>query len=584
MNANSKKSPRRPLAALVLILLCGLGIGCGNKNKRADQDLVSEKDPVRGFLAPIPADTPYAFVAVEPMPLTPMLGWLDGWAQTMQSFLPAVDDFLADEYVDPETKFMYALMQEMLPNLNAEGFKKLGLSPSPRVAFYGLGLLPAMRMDLEDPDAFRAFLQRVESRSGYKPQIETLGQTEFWSYRLGDDRVVMAILNRQLVMGWTVSAAAELFTEHLLGSKLPKPSMASDDRITALAQAHGLKRYGAGFIDLERLAQMMLEPGTGLHDQIHALVDDDGPEPASPECLADTRRILSAAPRLVFGYDDFTETRARFATGIELRNDLGARLDATRLPAPLIESEFARRAPVTAAFGFDVGQVLDIVNAELIAVRDNPFQCPWYASFNNVASEVTMMTAMVPSLLTNLRGGAVVLRNVRPDNTPAAAVPPDGSVDPMQPFQASSPPFKVDGIAVVNSADPAGLLAWLRTLAPEFEGVTPDPAGIPYPLPPSEFLTPFEMPHVILTKAALALTSGDGLAEEASRLLSTPATQPTFIGISYDMREMMAMLAEAGAPPNPIADLFFGRTAMEVEPRKNGIFVHVETAFPPARP
>lgn len=569
-------------AGAMLICVCVALAGCSGKNKRADSDLVSDKDPVRGFLATIPADTPYAYVAVEPMPIGPMLAWIQGWASSIEAMLPNIDDMLADEYIDPRTKLVYAVVSEMSGNYSVEGFKKLGLSTSPRFAVHGIGFLPAFRMDLDDPDAFRALVQRVEKRSGFASQREVLGTTDFWTYKFdGGDLIVMSIINRQLVWGVTPQVSAELYTTYLLGAKLPEKSMANDNRISPVAEKHGFKKFGAGFIDFARVAQIVLEPGTGLNDQIQLLIGDMR-DPTPPECLAETKRLVEQVPRMVFGYEEWTGTRARIGVGIELTTGIAGRLAETTTHAPLVNSELAGQAPFVAAFGFDVSKLLDVVNAELFAVQQRPYECAWYRDINGFANEFTAKSAFVPAMITNLRGGALVVQNVRTAPTPPPSMNPQG---PPNGGLGMGPSLKIEGIALVNSTAPAALLAWLRTLAPEFQNVTPDPGGIPLALPPSEMLAILDDPHIVLTSSALAVTSGLGIADEAARIVSAVPTQPSFLTVAYDLKKAWGMFAEAGMPASPVIEAFaLGRTELIVEPRETAIFMHVDMAMPAPKP
>ena len=557
---------------IAVTCLCAVLVACGNKNKRPDSDLVSDKDPVRGFLATIPADTPFAFVAIEPMPLGQMLTWVEGWAASIESMLPNVNELLADPYVDPETKLVYAVISEMSGNYNVKGFKKLGLSASPRFAIYGIGVLPALRMDLDDPDAFRALVQRVETRSGFKSVTELAGETEFWSYPVSDGYVVMSIVKRQLVWGFTPRQTAQLYTSYLVGETLPEKSMANDDLISPIAQKHGFQKYGTGFIDLARLAHIWNESGTGLNHEIQALLEVGEREPRSPECLAETRRLVQQAPRIVFGYEEWTASRVRAGLGLELTNDLGQRLAATKTASPLVGSEIAAQAPLAAGFGFDVGQVVDLVNGELLAIQSNPYQCAWYEDINDLANEFTAYSALAPRLVTDLRGGAVIVQNLRmvPQSAPLM---PDGSMNPDP--SAMGPSFKVDGIALVNSSAPSSLLAWLRTLAPEFENVTPDPGGIPLALPPSEMLEELDDPHLVLSATSLALTSGAGLADEGARLAAANPTGGPFFSVVYDLRQALAVIGATGLPGMTMFDAL-GRTEISVEPRDTGVFLRFE--------
>lgn len=582
------RTPQNLRAAtfLAAIFLCTtvVAAGCGNKNKRPDGDLVSDKDPVRGFLATIPADTPYAFVAAEPMPMGPILSWMDGWMTSMEGLLPDPDQILADEYVSKEMKLAYALIGELSGNYNAEGFKKLGLSVSPRFAFYGIGFLPAMRMDIDDPEKFKAMVDRVESKSGYTSRDESLGNTDFWSYDTDSGFMVMAVKNRQVLWGYTERETAEVYTTYLLGETLPANSMATDDRITPLAQKHGFKRFGAGFVDFQRIAQIVLEPGDSIHDQIFALLGPESREPVPPECLSDSKRLVNTVPRMVFGYEEWTGTQARFGIGLELTNDVGRRLNEARTNAPLVGSEAANRAPVMMAFGFDVSKVLDVFNNEMLALQQKPFMCTWYNELNDIATEATAATAWVPAMITNLRGGAVIVENVRQNDTAPPTMPPDGSMNP-DPLAPTGPPVKVEGLAVVNSTAPAALLAYLRTLAPEFENVTPDPGGIPMPLPPSEQLQLFDDPHVVLTQSSLALISGAGSADESARLVTAQPTESPFAVMAYDFNRLMEMVVGPTGPQSELLQgLAIGRTEVTLDPREAGVFMHFDMDLPAPPP
>lgn len=572
----------RTSRTLLILLFIALGCtSCGNKNKRPDSELVTEKEPARAFLATIPADTPYAFIATEPMPLGPVIGLIEqysGWVQQMTGNFETV---LQDEYVDVETKALVALMKEFSDNYSREGFQELGFSLSPRFALYGIGVLPAVKLDLGDVDKFKAMLKRVEERSGIRRTTETVGETEFWTYAVEDGFVAMTVKDGQLVAGYTPQASASLFVEVLVGERLPDNPMSEVDTVPAIAKKYGFRKFGAGFVDFQRMSQMMLEPKDDLNDEILRALDTRFPE-ASPTCVEETEAMLAAAPRMVFGYEKLDESGARFAAGVELHNDIGTKLLAAKTAPPLAGSQMWKDAPLLVSFGFDVGKVIQLVQAKANAISNEPYQCEWYLEFNNAAQEVaTASQVFVPAMVTNLRGGTVAVQNVRPGKP--ASQPPSGSTSPQsQPYGSpTGPNMEIDGVAAVRTTDPMTLFAWARSFIPAYASLTAKTDGVPVALPPSQELSFLDMPHVIMSADSLAVTSGDGLPGETSSALNAKKSDETpFLVIAYDIARVAEMFADQAAMNGlQMGALMKGRTSLELAPHEDALFIRAEVPF-----
>ena len=578
-----KRNRRAAVVALALFVGAVLlsTSGCGNKNRRKDGSLVTDRGAIRGFLAPIPADTPYAFVAIEPMPIAPLIEWAEPFVSSVKGLMPASDSVLKDDYVGAESKFAYALFSEIMESYSVEGFKELGFSTTPRGAFYGIGFLPALRFDIDDRDKFEAFVARAEAKSGIERRTETIDQKEFWSYKLGGDHVVVAIQERVVIVGWTEADAADLFTRTLIGVDKSEPSMADDDTIQQISKKYDYKLFGTGFVDLRRVTQLLLEPQDSIHDQIQARIRPVTSSDTPPACVEETKRLTNAAPRIVFGYKGWSSTEIAFGGGLELTGELSEQLAAARAPAPLVGTEPAQRAPLVASFGFDVGKVLEVASNLLLQVQRQPFQCDWYRDLNQTADELLAGMAFVPAMVSNLKGAAVLLQDVSFQQGAAPAAPPTqpGNTPAPTPLP-TGPSTKIEGAVVVASAAPGSLLSYLKTLAPEFESVSPTPNGPPVRLPPSEALTVFVDPHVVLTDSTLAFISGLALVEDGVRL-AAPATNPTpFMGLSYDLQQWFQMMEMFGGPAGTMtSNMPLGRTEIALEPTGDGIFIDASMAL-----
>lgn len=530
-----------PIALFAITVLAIASVAaCGNKSQRADK-LVSDKDPVRGFMEHIPADTAYAFVSLQPLPLDILHTWFEKFSQPLSAVMPVMESALNDPTLPAPVRLIAAVSREFGDDYSAERVKELGLTLTPRMSLHGLGLMPVLRMDLGDPEKFVAFLDRVETNAGITPTMETYENHEFRSYSFDGGYTILAVQNRQVVFGATPARAATLFTPYALGAEVATPSMAEQDVLTPISTSYGFEKFGTGFIDLRRIFNQALEEGTSIHHRIFA----DGPRPQLPqECVSEVKSILAVAPRAVFGYQDITADSIRMSSGLELTSDLGARLAATKQPLPAWGTEYAQQAPLSASLGVDVGQLLDVVTAEAMRVQQQPFACSWFAELNNVADEVTTAISRVPAIVRNVRGAGMVVTDI---NDAAK---------------------KVEGLGVVSSANPSALLSFLRTFAPEFEHVTPDPSGIPFRLPEQEMLGSFIDPHVVLTAESLAVTSGARATDDAQNAIASTDSAGLF-AFRYDIARMYALLGVTGTP----MDGMLGTTEMVFHATEAGLFV-----------
>lgn len=574
---------KRFSSLIALALAAFLLWGCGNKNKRADGTLVTDKDPVKSYLSLIPADTPYAFVALEPMPIGPMLSWADSYGGALSNVLPAYSDILNDEYVDPSAKLLFAILAEFDAEYDGDRYKELGFSLSPRFALYGVGALPAVRFDLGDVEKFKAFIARIEERSGVQRVDAKLGDTPFWTYTFDDTIVVMSVQQSQFIIGFTPPDAADVFTPYLLGEQMPEKSMADTNTMQSLVGTHGFQKYGVGFLDIRRWAQMLLEPTPGLNDETLRAMGTRFPD-VTEACRTETYALLDAAPRVVMGYENFTVEEARIGVGVELKNEIGSQLAASRTQTPIAGSDFARNAAVVAAFGFDVGKLIDIANERAIQVRNNPFQCEWFADLNYVATEVTTIAGGMPPFVRNLRGGVALVNDVQKVQQPAQ--PTTQPVQPGQPLQPSPrPQVKVHGLAMLASVDAVTLFNFIKSFVPQLLSFNPPTNGSPTALPVIEDLDFLASPHLALTTDSLMLTAGETNTNSASMLLQGQSTDYNpFAAIIYDFKAFANIAKEQGETlPEGFEALFGSRTTLELEPRDNGVFLHTAVKLPPAR-
>lgn len=571
----------------LLLALVALS-ACGKKDKRPDDQLATARAPV--FLAAVPADTPYVFAGVEPMPLGPMFQWIEAWSSVLGENTEALEAAIDDEYTDPGTKALAALIVEMTNNMSREGFERLGFSVAPRFALYGIGVLPAFKIDVADEEKVRALIQRVESRSGLKPTAEKVGEREFWTYEWGGDGfLAMALSDGQLTVGYTPRSAAKAYIGYLVGAERPEKSLETDDKLSRIAKVWGFKRFGVGYVDLARFAQIIVDPQPGLNDTIFKAVEPE-PETFSEVCRSEMMRLVGYAPRVVFGYEDWSVSAATFGAALELSGPLGKELAAARTPAPLAKAPVLESSALYVTAGFDVGKVIGAVRTRAVELRDNPFQCDQLASLNQTAGEVAVAsTAFVSPMISNIRGVTAAVTNLRTQATagPSAQVPPDPQVNPDDVGPYGGEPMndvRIEGFVSVATADPVSLFDFLKSTQQELSELAVQPDGVPVAVPAVQGFEMLEEAKLVMTPQTLTLTSGEGVIETVAPELETQDTaKGPFLAIGYDFRK----LAEQFGDDPDVASLlktFWGQTVLAIEPRDSGIYMQAKISMQPRQP
>ena len=269
--------------------------------------------PAGGLLQHVSADTPYAFVTSKLLPedLRDRLG--NHYAAQLASQRPAIERMRRQiESSEQAGEFAVGVAQlfdvldaffaELEGRDSAEDLRELGIEPVTRSAFYGIGLLPAVRVEIADAAKLRAMLDRVERRAGVDAGRAVHAGQDYRRIDLGGADAVLAVSDRYLVAGLLADELFERDLPLLLGSADPPRSLADSGDIQQLIARHAFTGYGEGFIKLDELIAAL--PGDvvvvfssgafdGLHERlIYAL--GDAIMPALPGDIAPIRELLDA--------------------------------------------------------------------------------------------------------------------------------------------------------------------------------------------------------------------------------------------------------------------------------------------------
>src|SRR6266568_1788007 len=286
-------------------------------------------DAAAALLAHVPADTPYAFAALEPLPRPYLERTL---ARGQRSLHDSVARIAELGVTGAGVRLFTALAQELEPSFSIEGMTRLGIGPSPRRVFYGIGLIPAARIQIADGQAVAAFVDRVMARGG-GPAGRADGHGKRWDFVVGRGTVVVAVTDRELLATFAPTALLGPVLARLYGDAHDGPSLADAPTLPAIAQGYRFERTFVGFIDVARVAAAFTDARQELDRRL--LVELGMPDPPLPPvCAGEIAGLTARAPRIVFGLDEITTTRTRARFVVELDAALAGELMALRIATP----------------------------------------------------------------------------------------------------------------------------------------------------------------------------------------------------------------------------------------------------------
>ena len=373
--------------------------GCSSTPK-ADSELeLAQKSP---HLAAIPAETPYALASLQPMPMGEMVDMLGQLGTAMDALSGQMAATLTPQSSTPE-RFVVAYLEEFRGKWNREGLESLGFSMSPRTAVYGISWLPVFRYETKDPEAMKGLIQRIETRAGLTSTEQKIGEYSYKAYAA--DAAVFALWfhGNGLVMGFTPTSTAELYLPYLVGEKKPADNILKSRALEVLTEKYGFKPYFLGFVDIERIVQMLVAPQPGLNEDIAARLSPDRDLSMSPVCQSEVRALAAKYPRMVMGYDEWTATQFSARGGLEMTNGLGTKLAKTRTSIPASNSTYAKDAMAAFGAGVDMGALIQVAAEMANAHRETPFQCDQLAEFNQAAEQFGAVSMMIPPVISQLQ-------------------------------------------------------------------------------------------------------------------------------------------------------------------------------------
>lgn len=417
-----------------------------------------------------PADTPYVFANIEPLPEAERRRWMeqmDGVATIWRTQLDSMKTRMALD-ADPDmahlTKWLDALEAEFADKTPEQVMATLGTRADGLFAMYGIGLAPVVRMEIADPDALRATVARLEQRTGDTFPAATLGDVGYWYFDIPDTtlRLIAAIHGKHLVLT-TGPATDEAALRSLLGLERPSRTLRDSGTLQALNKTYGYLPIGSGYVDSARIADVLTSPATPLETALLATTGITKPT-VDPACKTEAALLATLVPRFSGGYTRLEAGHMDMVSRIDTLPSVATDLQSLRTPMP--GPRAGNTSVFDVGFGFKAASLPAVLNRWADAAQAQTFACPQLTWLNDTATELRT-GASNPGIYTMAPVfSAVRLLVTRADLQSLQSGAPDGSAQ-----------------LLIASGNPAALLSMAQTFAPEVSAMNLQPDGKVVALP-----------------------------------------------------------------------------------------------------
>jgi hypothetical protein len=512
--------------------------GCGKKD--AAPDSISD---TRGYslLSAVPADTPYVFAALEPVPedvyrKTKPLG--DGMLATYQQGLRQMAESVRGQ--DEENARMIGAIASLMDPDNLERF---GSSRESTAVIYGHGLLPVVRANVEDGSKFRDGLMSLQSEFDFKFEQARAADKDYLYAVVADVmRIAIAIEGNSVLMTAVPEPAVVTVLPAILTGVDAKSSLASRGGLDALARENGFLPYGMGYIDVKRIASTFIDGPTGTDAMWMEALGADVPE-FDATCRAEMTGLAGVMPRAVAGYTRLDTKEMNLRGILEMRDDVASGMQPIAKAIPSMQADTGD--DISFGMGVDVRALRDFVSDRATKVAEQPFKCAQLTGINQSAQQILQgLQQPVPPMVYNFRGFVLRLNDL-------------SSLD----FSAPRVPDSLNARLMLAFDNIDALLALGRMSLPQLAALEIEADGKPVQLPPEAMMGFGQPVFASLTDDLLSVGTGPGAEDDVAKMTSAaPIDAPLFMSISYDVGEYLRLQAKImstsmqSAPPQGDAE------------------------------
>lgn len=518
-----------------LVLLTIVTVTLSACSKQPGEASASALVSSEGLLKYVPADTPYLLATPVALP-DDVLDKLEPQVDVTLHMYPALIKAILTSVIASkeaagedagELQDAIPFVDELGSLLSIEGLRAAGIDRDSRVVMYGVGVLPVIRTTLSDGTLLEAAFARLEEAAANKMSVATIGNYE---YRFaGDDegRVIVAIMDNELVISVVSAELSEDQLKTVLGLTLPEENIAETRTLKHIADKYGFKDYLVGFMDIERFASVFLDDQSGVNAELLSMIDYDDSK-MSDACKNDLRSIAGVMPRIVIGYTDVNIEKLSSKAVFELRQDLAAGISTMTGPVPGLGSD--QGGLFSMGMSTDLLAARDFYAGRLDAMEADPYECEEFFDFQaTVAAGREILAQPVPPVAYGFKGFLAVVEDIE-------------GLD----LQNEIPPTSIDMRLLVSIDNAEGLLAMGAMFSPELAALDLEPDGEPVRLEMGQLAALGQTVHIAMTDDAIAVSVGEGTEDRLGAMLAASVNDPSpFMAFEMDAARYYDSIGDA---------------------------------------
>lgn len=514
--------------------------GCSGSDEQTE---VADLSAASEILQYVPADSPYVFASLAPLPdevmdkLEPNIDRiLAGYETVLQELvvMVAAEAEASGENSEESAKAI-AVIGELSSLMSMDGLRGAGFDREARAVLYGNGLLPVLRIEVTDGKLFEAALARIEESSGEQMEIATIAGNSVRYVQAEELKVLVAILDKQVAITLAPSQFSDEQLGTLLGFTEPASSIVESGKLQDIASEYGYNDYFLGYFDLEQVADTVTGGAVGLDADIFAL--QGGKDELTDVCRDEIREMAAISPRMVMGYTDISTSRFDSQVVMELRSDIAGGL----MTLPAIVPGLAGDMGGLMSFGMslDVKALHEFVETQIDALEADPLECADFEEIQaGVAQARLALQQPVMPMVYDFRGFVAVIDDVE-------------GLD----MATQTPPTSIDGQFLLAMQNAPGLVSLGAMMSPEIAALNLQADGKPVLLDvPQAQMLGADM-YAAMEDDALAISIGEGAEAKLGDMLTADASENgTFFNFSMDAARYYTFIGEAMAQAEPDDD------------------------------
>ena len=499
-------------------------------SKESDETVAAVKENTNPLLAYAPADTAYVFADLEPTPEEITSAYVERFQPVLDLMSEQVDEFQQNYHAgnlegNELARLAMAFLDELGGDLSTENLEKLGISLQAHHAIYATGVFPVARLGLNDAQALRDAITRIEATMGYELPEMDLNGTAYW--RVSDDEmpvaVYFAILDQQLAVSVFPVSAEDSLLAAFLGQEMPSESLASSNALGIMNSKKGYTSYGSGFLDAQKISDEILNPDSSsrrfLGPQLNTQLDS-----LDPVCIAEIKSIIAKAPRMTAGATRLTANEVAMRYDLEIESSLATGLASLVSDTP---STSTGDYLLSASLAVKVGKLRTFILEKATALVTTPYQCTNMQQLNLQAEQLmTQLNIPMPPMINNLMG-----IRVRADD-----------------FDPTGDITQTDGLLALHVDKPEMFVGMATMMVPGFETLDLANQTEPVRIPPEVLHMEGIDVFALMNDSAIGASVGEKNVKDLEGFLNAKTQDNgTFLSISHDMSkqlEIQAAMAE----------------------------------------